>query len=194
MVAAWRRTAVVDHPRAERALVGGLKPTSGARDVAAVVHSRLQTLQKQLPTAAATGYVPGTVSTDREDLHELLNDVQQRITERISAIPVHTLANEPDWVRQLRSQSGLQANDDRWKDLVRDVAGYRDRWDIDNPSMPLGPPPNATDWQQAMQRTRIEARIVAARSGTPTANPSEPSLFVPTATPHSPLPTVGPSL
>ncbi|MCU6480463.1 MobF family relaxase [Arthrobacter sp. A2-55] len=194
MVAAWRRAAVTDRPLAEQTLVDGLRPTSGARDVAAVVHSRLQTLQRHVPATAATGYAPATVPTDREDLRELLNGVEQRIAKRISTISVRALANEADWVRQLRAQCGLQANDDRWKDLVRDVAGYRDRWDIDTDSLALGPPPSATDWQQADQRARIENRITAARHSAPTATESGPSPVVPTAAPHSPLPVVGPSL
>ncbi|WP_113718105.1 MobF family relaxase [Arthrobacter dokdonensis] len=193
MVAAWRRAAATDPPLAERALIGGLQPTAGARDMAAVVHSRLQAVQRQHSATTATGYAPGTVTTDREDLRELLNVVEQRIAKRISTISVRALANEEDWVRQLQAETGLQANDDRWKDLVRDVAGYRDRWEIDNDSLPLGPPPTTTDWQQADQRARIENRITAARNSAPTTTESAPALVIPIA-PHSTLPSVGPSL
>ena len=98
MVAAWRRTAVTNRSRAEQALVGGLEPTAGARDIAAVVHSRLQALQQRLPATSSLTIAPTSVPTDREDLRELLDDVQQRITKRLSAVAVHALANEhPGW-------------------------------------------------------------------------------------------------
>lgn len=193
MVAAWRRTAVINRSLAEQALVGGLQPTSGARDVAAVVHSRLQAVQRRLPATGTLTYSPASAPTDREDLRELLNDLQQRITERVATVAVHALANDEPWTSQLSAQSGLQSSDVAWKALVRDVAGFRDRWDIDNPALPLGAPPNATDWDHSDQRARLEARITAAKSSisTSTLSTATPE---PTPRPHSSVPVVGPSL
>ncbi|WP_062004655.1 MobF family relaxase [Arthrobacter alpinus] len=193
MVASWRRTAVADRNLAEQALVSGLQPTAGARDLAAVVHSRLQALQHKLPAATTLAPTPGTVPTDREDLREMLNNIQQRIVERVAAVAVRALANEDPWMGALRAQTGLQANDEAWKSLVRDVAGFRDRWDIDNPALPLGTLPSATDWDQSDQRARLEGHVAAAKSSTPTATSSTTSPE-PTAQPYSRLPVVGPSL
>ncbi|WP_315913276.1 MobF family relaxase [Arthrobacter sp. lap29] len=193
MVASWRRTAVANRALAEQTLAGGLQPTAGARDVAAIVHSHLQALQRRLPATGTLGLTPEAVPTDREELRELLNDVQQRITKRLSTVAVQALANEEPWMDQLRAQTSLQANGGAWKSLVRDVAGFRDRWDIDNPALPLGAPPSATDWEQSDQRARLEVRITAAKSSTPTTTFSTipPEL---TAQPHTRLPVVGPSL
>ncbi|MDO5744820.1 MAG: MobF family relaxase [Micrococcaceae bacterium] len=193
MVAAWRRTAVTNRTLAEQTLVGGLEPTAGARDVTAVVHSRLQALQRRQPVTATLTFAPTSVPTDREDLRELLNDVQQRISKRLSAVAVHALANEEPWMDQLRAQTGLQANDVAWKTLVRDVAGFRDRWDIDNNALPLGPTPSATEWDHSNQRARLEARIAVAKSSTPTAT-SMTARPEPTPRPHSSVLNVGPSL
>ena len=193
MVAAWRRTAVTNRSLAEQALFGGLEPTAGARDVAAVVHSRLQALQQRLPFASSLSMAPASVPADREDLRELLDDVEQRITKRLSAVAVHALANEEPWMGALRAQTGLQAYDEAWKSLVRDVAGFRDRWDIDNPALPLGAPPSATEWEHSDQRARLEARIATAEASTHNATSSTTSPE-PTAQRHSRLPVVGPSL
>ncbi|WP_343317524.1 MobF family relaxase [Arthrobacter sp. TMP15] len=193
MVAAWRRTAVTNRTLAEQTMVGGLEPTAGARDVAAVVHSRLQALQRRLPSTATLTIAPVSVPTDREDLRELLNYVQRRITKRLTTVAVHALANEEPWMDQLRKQTGLQANDEAWKSLVRDVAGFRDRWDIDNPALPLGAHPNATDWDQSDQRARLEARISTAKGSTPTAT-STTAAPEPTTRPHSSVLNAGPSL
>lgn len=190
MVAAWRRTAGTNRSIAEQALVGGLEPTAGARDVAAVLHSRLQALQQRLPSTAALTFAPVSLPTDREDLRELLDDVGQRITKRLSAVAVHAFANEEPWIDQLRAQTGLRANDEAWKSLVRDIAGFRDRWDIDSPALPLGAPPSATEWDQSDQRARLETRITAAEATTPVATRTPD----PTTSIHSPSPVVGPSL
>jgi conjugative relaxase-like TrwC/TraI family protein len=193
MVAVWRRAAVTDRIQAEQTLLGGLRPTAGARDVTAVVHSRLQALQRRLPTLAMMTPRPETVPTDREDLRELLKDVQQRIVDRVAALAVHALASEEPWMSQLRTQSGRQANDSDWKGLVREVATFRDRWNITTNSLPLGSPPGATDWEQSDQRTRIEDRIAATKSSASTAMPSTTSPE-PRAKVNSRLPLVGPSL
>ncbi|NVM98422.1 MobF family relaxase [Arthrobacter sp. SDTb3-6] len=190
MVAAWRRTAGTNRPEAERVLVDGLGPTAGARDVAAVVHSRLQPLQQHLAAASSLTMAPVSVPTDREDLRVLLDDVQQRITKRLSAVAVHAFANEEPWMGALRAQTGLKPSDEAWKSLVRDVAGFRDRWDIDNPALPLGAPPSATDWDHSDQRARLEARITAITTNTFAAKQAPG----PTANIHSTAPVVGPSL
>lgn len=190
MVAAWRRTAVANRPLAEQALASGLEPTAGARDVAAVVHSRLQALQQRLPATVTLTTAPGSVPTDREDLRELLNDVQQRITKRLATVAVHAFANEEPWMDLLRAQTGLQASDEAWKSLVRDIAGFRDRWDIDNPALPLGAPPSTTDWDHFDQRARLEVRIAATRASNQAATQAPD----PVSGIHSPAPVVGPSL
>lgn len=193
LVAAWRRTVTTNRSLAEQALADGLEPTAGARDVAAVAHSRLQALRQHLPATSSLTMAPSSVPTNREDLRELLNDVQQRITKRLSAVAVHALANEEPWMDKLRAQTGLQANDEAWKTLVRDVAGFRDRWDIDNPALPIGPPPSATEWDHSDQRARLEARITTSKGSTPTAT-SSTTTPEPTARPHSSVLNVGPSL
>lgn len=190
MAATWRRTAATNRSLAEQTLVGGLEPTAGARDVAAVVHSRLQALQQRLPATASLTFSPVSVPTDREDLRELLNDVHQRIIQRLAEVALHAFANEEPWIEQLRAQTGLQANDQAWKSLVRDVAGFRDRWDIDNPALPLGAPPSATEWDQSDQRARLEARITVSRTSSPAAMQAPE----PTPRTHTPTPVVGPSL
>lgn len=189
MVAAWRRTAVANRPLAEQALASGLEPTAGARDVAAVVHSRLQALQQRLPATATLTTAPGSVPT-REDLRELLDDVGQRITKRLATVAVHAFANEEPWMDLLRAQTGLQASDEAWKSLVRDIAGFRDRWDIDNPALPLGAPPSRTDWDHFDQRARLEVRIAA----TSASNQAATQAPDPVSGIHSPAPVVGPSL
>ncbi|WP_154605515.1 MobF family relaxase [Arthrobacter sp. AQ5-05] len=190
MVASWGRTAVTDRGLAEQALVGGLRPADSTRNVTADVQSRLQALQRRRPSEETLGTVPASVPTNRDDLQELLTDVQQRITKRVAEVAVHALANEEPWMSVLRSQTGLQANDGAWKPLVRDIAGFRDRWNIDNPELPLGPIPTSTDWNQTDQRARLEARITAAHDSTPTTTASP----TPTTRPQSPVPVVGPSL
>ncbi|MBP2414259.1 conjugative relaxase-like TrwC/TraI family protein [Arthrobacter stackebrandtii] len=190
MVAAWRRTATTNRPVAEHALAGGLEPTVGARDVAAVVNSRLQAIQRRFPATSSLTMAPVSVPTDREDLRELLDDVQQRITQRLAAVAVHAFANEEPWMGPLRAQTGLQASDEAWKSLVRDIAGFRDRWDIDNPALPLGAAPSATEWDHSYQRARLEARITAMRPNNQAATRAPE----PVAGIHSPAPVVGPSL
>ncbi|WP_449371765.1 ATP-dependent DNA helicase [Arthrobacter psychrolactophilus] len=193
MVAAWRRTATTNRTLAEQTLVGSLEPTAVVRDVASVVHSRLQALQQRLPATSSLMFAPVSVPTAREDLRKLLTDVQQRITQRLSAVAIYAFANEEPWMNQLRAQTGLQANDEAWKSLVREVAGFRDRWDIDNPALPLGTPPSATDWDHSGQRARLEVLITAAKGSISTSTSSTGSPE-PTPLPHSPSPVVGPSL
>ncbi|WP_269939254.1 MobF family relaxase [Arthrobacter sp. HY1533] len=190
MVSAWRRTAATNRALADQVLAGGLEPTADARDVAAVVHSRLQTLQQHLPATSSLTMTPVSVPTDREDLRDLLDDVQQRITKRLAAVTVHAFAIEEPWMGALRAQTGLQPSDGAWKSLVRDVAGFRDRWDINNPALPLGTPPHETEWDHTSQRARLEARITDTRASNQAVQQSPE----PVAGIHSPAPVVGPSL
>ncbi len=137
--------------------------------------------------------MPPPVFTDRGDLRELLRDVEQRITERVSAVALHALAHEERWKGQLRAQSGAKDNEAKWKELVREVASYRDRWDISNETLPLGPLPNHSNWEQTDQRARVEAVIIAARRRVP-VSPGLPSVNDPQATPHTQVPPVTLSL
>jgi len=191
MVATWRCTTATNRTLAEQTLVGDLEPTDDGRDVAAVVHSRLQALQQHLPATSSLTMAPVSAPTDREDLRDLLDNVQQRITKRLAAMAVHAFANEEPWMEHLRVQTGLQAHDDAWKSLVRDVAGFRDCWDINNPALPFGAPPSTTDWDHADQRARLEARITSAARARNQAAMQAPE---PVAGIHSPAPVVGPSL
>lgn len=191
LVAAWGRTAVIYRHLSEQALANGLRQADGSRDIAAVVQSRLQALLHRLPSTGTLTNTPEMVPTDRDDLREMLKDVQQKITERVAAVAVHALANEEPWMGALSSQTRLQPNSGAWKDLVRDVAGFRDRWDIDNPELPLGPPPSAADWNQSEQWARLDARITTAKNSIPLTTTAPPEQ---TARPQSRVQVVGPSL
>ncbi|MET1086613.1 MAG: hypothetical protein ABWY04_05780, partial [Arthrobacter sp.] len=165
-VAAWRRSTGVIRPSTHRVVITALETGASARDMAAVVHSRLRQFLSGMP-AAGIDPLAAPVSTSRPDLAHLINQVQDRVQQRMANVARDGMMRDTEWKRALLETLGPNTLPEQALNVIRSVAVYRDRWGIDDSPLPLGPVPDSYDWEQQEQRARI-ARLVdqAALSST----------------------------
>lgn len=156
-VAAWRRSVEVSRPSTQRLVLSALETNAGARDLAAVVHSRLRNFLSGMP--AGVDPLSEPIHTSRPDLADTIQQVQERIQHRTVHITRTALVNDSDWKRNLLDGLGPNVAPDDATNAIRRVAIYRDRWGIDDSPLPLGPVPDPHQWEQQEQRTTIDRLI-----------------------------------
>ncbi|MEC5193300.1 MULTISPECIES: MobF family relaxase [unclassified Arthrobacter] len=157
-VAAWRRSSGVSRPSAQRVVIAALKTDASARDMAAIVHSRLRQFLTGMP-AVAINPLAEPVRTSRPDLAEMINQVQDRIQQRMSRVSRDAMMRDTEWRRALMETLGPNSLPEHATDIIRQVTIHRDRWGIDDSPLPLGPVPDSYDWEQQEQRARV-ARLI----------------------------------
>ncbi|MGO4246183.1 MobF family relaxase [Paenarthrobacter sp. RAF54_2] len=169
-VASWRRATNVSRTSADRVLRELFTSQDGARDLAAIVHSRLRRLSSGMPLASFDALNEDLV-VERADLNAMLTQVKHRIHDRIELIGNAALFEEPEWKMDLLAQLGADVDPYECASLVRDVAVYRDRWGIADSDLAIGTIPDEYEWEQrlqweTLQRTiREVARIPAIDAG-----------------------------
>ncbi|MET3708865.1 conjugative relaxase-like TrwC/TraI family protein [Arthrobacter sp. UYEF6] len=158
-VAAWRRSVAVSRPTARRVVAGALESNASARDMAAVVHSRLRHFLSGMPV---NGHAPLTdpIPAGRPDLTDMISQVQERIQHRIDHVIRAAMMQDTEWKRNLLEASGPVTRPENATSLIRRVALYRDRWGIGDSNLPLGPVPGSHDWEQQEQRANVERLVV----------------------------------
>lgn len=173
VTSAWRRAAVVDLSDAEQALVDGLQSPADSADSASVIRSRLLAVaQRDRPSESTAA--ESSIS-HREDISLLLNDVEHRIGQRNRSIARAALADDTRWKETLRALLPGSIAPQTWHRLIRDVASYRDRWDIDSETLPLGPKPAAADTVQSTEHSSVHALVSAVVAGSPETHDSTTS-------------------
>ncbi|UKA55167.1 relaxase domain-containing protein [Arthrobacter sp. FW305-BF8] len=153
-VAAWRRSAQVSRPSAQRVVIAALGTSGSAKDMAAVVHSRLRHFLSEMPSIEDDPLAP--LHSARPDLTHMVNQVQERIRNRMHHVVRAALTCDTEWKRNLVESLGSDVQPEESHDVVRRVAIYRDRWGVDDSPLPLGPVPAAYEWEQREQRAGID--------------------------------------
>jgi len=164
-VAAWRRASNVNSPGALRTLNEAAGSATSARDLTAVVHTRLRRFGSAMPQASIDPLTE-RLTIDRPDLAELLDQVRRRIGNRTEHVATAALLDEPEWATELRQDIGAGADPFEWAALIREVAVYRDRWGV-NTTLPLGPTPADCEWEQRAQWDYLQRAIVQVASPQP---------------------------
>lgn len=157
-VAAWRRSAHVSRPSAQRVVIAALRTDAAARNMAAVIHSRLRQFLSGMP-AAGIDPLAEPVRMSRPDVADMISQVQDRIQQRMTNVARDAIMRDTEWKRTLLGTLGSNALPEHAANVLRRVAIHRDRWGIDDSPLPLGPVPDSYDWEQQEQRARI-ARLV----------------------------------
>jgi conjugative relaxase-like TrwC/TraI family protein len=153
-VAAWRQATGVSRPSTQRVVIAALRTDAAARDMAAVIHSRLRQFLSGMP-AAGIDPLAEPVRTPRPDLADMINQVRDRSQQRMAYVTREAMMRDTEWKRALRETLGPNSLTEHATDVIRQVAVHRDRWDIDDSPLPLGPLPDSYDWEQQEQRARI---------------------------------------
>lgn len=178
-VAAWRRSTGVSRPSTQRVVIAALHTDAAARDMAAVVHSRLRQFLSGVP-AAGSDPLAAPVRTSRPDLADMINQVQDRVQQRMTHVARDTMMRDTEWKRALRETLGPNSLTDHATDVIRQVAIHRDRWGIDDSPLPLGPVPDSYDWEQQEQRARITRLVDQSALSSPSYRQASTLLDDPT--------------
>ncbi|MDD1477903.1 MobF family relaxase [Arthrobacter sp. H16F315] len=153
-VAAWRQATDVSRPSTQHVVVAALQTDATARDMAAVVHSRLRQLLSGVSTIGIDPLAE-LVRTSRPDLADMINQVQDRVQQRIINVARDAMMRNTEWKRALRATLRPNTLPEHATDIIGQVAIHRDRWGIDDSPLPLGPVPDSYGWEQLEQRARI---------------------------------------
>lgn len=157
-VATWRRSVAVSRPSTQRTVLGALETSAGARDLAAVVHSRLRQFMSGMP-AGGIDALAEPIHTTRPDLTDMINQVRTRMQLRMEQVTRTAILQDAGWKRNLLEALGPNVLPENVMDVIRRVAVYRDSWGIDDSSLPMGPVPASHEWEKQVQQANIEHLI-----------------------------------
>ncbi len=85
------------------------------------------------------------------------------MTRRAATVATRAEATNLPWKRNLFIQLQAPGAPRAWARVLREVAIFRDRWNITDQNLPLGTQPPWEEFQKTHHRQRILATIEAAR-------------------------------
>jgi hypothetical protein len=165
-VAAWRRASNVNRSGALRTLNEALGSEANARDLTAVIHARLRRFCSAMPQSTINPLTE-RLAINRPDLAAMLDQVRRRIGNRAERVGRAALLGEPEWVTQLRNDVGAGADPSESAALIREVAVFRDRWNVGSAALALGPSPADWEWEQRAQWEYLQQEITQAATPEP---------------------------
>jgi conjugative relaxase-like TrwC/TraI family protein len=148
-VTVWRRSVQVSRPSTERIVASVLSTSGSAKDMAAVVHSRLRSFVSGMPTIEND--LLESIDSSRPDLTHLIRQVQARMRSRMDHVSREAIMCDTEWKRNLLERMGPDVDPAAAHDVVCRVAIHRDRWGLGDSPLPLGPVPWSFEWEQQEQ-------------------------------------------
>lgn len=127
------------------------RSSTGADDVAAVLHARVERWTSSAATATGgnliVGLLPASAGVDDAEVQAALSQRAELIAIRADALVERAQTAAAPWLTSLPPQPppGPQAQD--WSAAMRTIVAYRERWDVTDPVRPLGTTPAATTLQ-----------------------------------------------
>jgi hypothetical protein len=157
------------------------------QDLAAVVHARVERFTDAAldagrggPARLVGGLVPAVVDVADVELADALHARELLVDARTYLVLKRARLARAPWLAALGPQPTDQRSHRRWTTAARTVAAYRDRYDITDPTTPLGPGAGA-DRQRAAARDLAATAIATLATG---AELLRPALLRPSG--HSP--------
>ncbi|MFK4299359.1 conjugative relaxase-like TrwC/TraI family protein [Arthrobacter sp. GAS37] len=158
-VAAWRRSTGISRPGAQRIVAKALETSTTAKDLTAVIHTRLRSLLNGMP-AGGSDPLTEPIHTERRDLASMISQVRKRIQDRADKVTFEALLHDTEWKRNLLRILPPSVSLDDTLPVIGRVATYRDRWGLDDSPIPLGPVPADYEWERKSQYESIQELIV----------------------------------
>jgi hypothetical protein len=145
-----------------------VRPLDDAEDPAAVLRDRVdrwaQTTgsARRADTNLIAGLIPRAVGVTDPDMVRGLEDRDEAMQRRARALAEQAIERNEAWVRRL----GIPPTDprarERWIEAVTTVVAYRDRWNVDDNQLPLGPKGPARTIEAISQRNLARAALERA--------------------------------
>jgi hypothetical protein len=142
-----------------------IRPLDEAEDPAAVLRDRVErwTRATGSPRRAGTSLIAGLIAraagvTD-PDMARGLAERDETMQRRARALAEQAVERNQIWVRRLGIPPSAPGARERWVEAVTTVAAYRDRWNIDDERLPLGPKGLARSIEAIDQRDLARAAL-----------------------------------
>jgi hypothetical protein len=142
-----------------------IRPLDDAEDPAAVLRDRVDRWaqvvgsSRRASTNLIAGLIPRAVGLTDRDMARGLEEREEAMQHRARALAVQAIERNQTWVRRL----GIPPTDPRarelWIEAVTAVVAYRDRWNIDDDHLPLGPKGPARSIEAINQRNLAQVAV-----------------------------------
>lgn len=157
-VAAWRRATARQPHAAAVTLEHTIRRPGDAKDVMAILHSRLSGIGAQ-KSPRVDDWLHEDLASSRADLMDMIGQVRSLASHRIQELKVKAVAGTSTWRSRLLDSlpddiKGIDRNS-----LVERIAIYRDLWLIAEDPEPLGPPPASYEWERTNDRRELEVEL-----------------------------------
>ena len=173
------------------------RPLDDAEDPAAVIRDRVDRWAqaagstRRAGTNLIAGLIPRAAGVTDPDMARGLEERDEAMQRRARALAEQAIERNEIWVRRL----GIAPTDplarERWIEAVTTVAAYRDRWNIDDDHLPLGPKVPGAEIEAINQRDLARAALDRASRLSSASEARRPE---PGAVDVGLIPTGGPSL
>lgn len=151
-------------------------PLTNANDLAAVLHARLERLRSRSgrhsadEALALVGLAVPAVNVSDPTLLTPIREIESQVVQRAEFLASKTVADVPRWYDVLRQRRGSGPEGELISGLVRDVAAYRELYNVRGDT-PLGEPPPADARAQFERYSRLRGPVVDEP-----IDPAQPSL------------------
>jgi conjugative relaxase-like TrwC/TraI family protein len=174
-----------------------IRPLDDAQDPAAVLRDRVERWaqlggsSRRAGTGLIAGLIPRAAGVTDPDIARGLEERGEAMQRRARVLAEQAIERNQTWVRWLGIAPTEPPAKERWIEAVTTVVAYRDRWNIDDEHLPLGPKGPARSIEAISQRNLARAALDRASrlSGASEARQPEPG-----AVDVGLIPTRGPSL
>jgi TrwC relaxase/AAA domain len=134
-----------------------MRPMTGARDVARVLHGRVQILMKGAEPRVGRSWAERVPEVADPEMARYMTELAGAIDARVARLGEHAAQAEPLWATRTFGPvpEDLAARAD-WERRASAVAAYREMHGYENPGDPIGPEPSrvspeaAADWHAAL--------------------------------------------
>ncbi len=144
------------------------RPLDDAEDPAAVLRDRVDRWaqiagsSRRGGTNLIAGLIPRAVGLTDPDMARGLEEREEAMQHRARALAEQAIERNQVWVRRLGVPPTDPRARERWIEAVTTVVAYRDRWNIDDEHLPLGPKGPARTIEAVNQRDLARAALERA--------------------------------
>jgi hypothetical protein len=140
----------------------------GAQDIATVIRDRIERWadangsRRRTGSGLIAGLIPRAVGVTDTDMARGLQERAGALQRRARELAEHAIDQNPLWLRQLGVRPCDRLAAERWLEAVKTIAAYRERWNIEDDSRPLGSKVTVRSIEARNQRRLARAAVNTA--------------------------------
>jgi hypothetical protein len=151
-----------------------------AEDIAAVIRDRIERWadangsRGRTGTGLIAGLIPRAVGVTDTDMARGLQERAEALQRRAGELAERAIDKNPLWLRQLGVRPSDPLAAERWLEVVKTIAAYRERWNVGDDPRPLGSKATARSIEALNQRRLAQAAANTAIRVTHAAGTQRP--------------------